>query len=56
VMCDPYTPAGVPIPTNKRHNAAKIFRHQSLPPRSLGFSKDDRYMAGPIDINKKLLL
>ncbi|EFH70139.1 hypothetical protein ARALYDRAFT_891200 [Arabidopsis lyrata subsp. lyrata] len=35
VMCDPYTPAGVPIPTNKRHNAAKIFRHQSLPPRSL---------------------
>ncbi|EFH42477.1 predicted protein, partial [Arabidopsis lyrata subsp. lyrata] len=36
VMCDPYTPAGVPIPTNKRHNAAKIFRHPSLPPRSLG--------------------
>ncbi|EFH44799.1 predicted protein [Arabidopsis lyrata subsp. lyrata] len=36
VMCDPYTPAGVPISTNKRHNAAKIFRHQSLPPRSLG--------------------
>ncbi|CAH8272382.1 unnamed protein product [Arabidopsis lyrata] len=35
VMCDPYTPAGVPIPTNKRHNAAKIFRHPSLPPRSL---------------------
>ncbi|EFH41996.1 hypothetical protein ARALYDRAFT_917934 [Arabidopsis lyrata subsp. lyrata] len=35
VMCDLYTPAGVPITTNKRHNAAKIFRHQSLPPRSL---------------------
>ena len=25
VMCDAYTPAGNPIPTNKRHNAAKIF-------------------------------
>ncbi|EMS46544.1 Glutamine synthetase cytosolic isozyme 1-2 [Triticum urartu] len=25
VMCDCYTPQGVPIPTNKRHNAAKIF-------------------------------
>ena len=24
-MCDCYTPQGVPIPTNKRHNAAKIF-------------------------------
>lgn len=24
-MCDTYTPAGEPIPTNKRHNAAKIF-------------------------------
>ncbi|EFH62548.1 hypothetical protein ARALYDRAFT_900418 [Arabidopsis lyrata subsp. lyrata] len=41
VMCDPYTPAGVPIPTNKRHNAAKIFRHQSLPPRSLDSYKLD---------------
>nr|GMD36103.1 beta-amyrin synthase [Ipomoea batatas] len=25
VMCDAYTLAGEPIPTNKRHNAAKIF-------------------------------
>ncbi|XP_010420355.1 PREDICTED: glutamine synthetase cytosolic isozyme 1-4 isoform X2 [Camelina sativa] len=25
VMCDAYTPAGEPIPTNKRHAAAKIF-------------------------------
>jgi hypothetical protein len=24
-MCDCYTPQGVPIPTNKRNNAAKIF-------------------------------
>ena len=25
VMCDAYTPQGEPIPTNKRHNAEKIF-------------------------------
>lgn len=25
VMCDAYTPAGEPIPTNKRHAAAEIF-------------------------------
>jgi len=24
-MCDAYTPQGEPIPTNKRHNAEKIF-------------------------------
>lgn len=24
-MCDTYTPGGEPIPTNKRHKAAKIF-------------------------------
>ncbi|KAI8029869.1 hypothetical protein LOK49_LG01G02413 [Camellia lanceoleosa] len=27
VMCDAYTPAGEPIPTNKRYNAEKIFSH-----------------------------
>ncbi|PSS30055.1 Glutamine synthetase nodule isozyme like [Actinidia chinensis var. chinensis] len=30
VMCDTYTPAGEPIPTNKRHNAAKIFSHPEV--------------------------
>ncbi|QCD98458.1 glutamine synthetase [Vigna unguiculata] len=30
VMCDAYTPAGEPIPTNKRHNAAKIFSHADV--------------------------
>ena len=30
VMCDAYTPAGEPIPTNKRHNAAKIFSHPDV--------------------------
>ncbi|CAJ1970863.1 unnamed protein product [Sphenostylis stenocarpa] len=30
VMCDTYTAAGEPIPTNKRHNAAKIFSHPDV--------------------------
>ncbi|PPD88343.1 hypothetical protein GOBAR_DD14717 [Gossypium barbadense] len=30
VMCDAYTPAGEPIPTNKRCNAAKIFSHPDV--------------------------
>ncbi|KAK6147962.1 hypothetical protein DH2020_018874 [Rehmannia glutinosa] len=30
VMCDAYTPAGDPIPTNKRYNAAKIFSHAEV--------------------------
>lgn len=29
-MCDAYTPAGEPIPTNKRFNAAKIFSHPDV--------------------------
>ena len=29
-MCDAYTPAGEPIPTNKRHKAAKIFSHPDV--------------------------
>lgn len=29
-MCDAYTPAGEPIPTNKRHAAAKIFSDPSV--------------------------
>ncbi|GKV53078.1 hypothetical protein SLEP1_g59624 [Rubroshorea leprosula] len=29
-MCDTYTPAGEPIPTNKRHAAAKIFSHPDV--------------------------
>ncbi|XP_020866615.1 uncharacterized protein LOC9329941 isoform X1 [Arabidopsis lyrata subsp. lyrata] len=51
VMCDPYTPAGVPIPTNKRHNAAKIFRHQSLPPRSLATTMHEEDSVRKIHIN-----
>lgn len=29
-MCDTYTPAGEPIPTNKRFNASKIFSHRDV--------------------------
>lgn len=29
-MCDAYTPAGEPIPTNKRNAAAKIFSHPDV--------------------------
>lgn len=29
-MCDAYTPAGEPIPTNKRHAAAKVFSHPDV--------------------------
>ncbi|KAL5983074.1 hypothetical protein ACLOJK_017154 [Asimina triloba] len=30
VMCDAYTPAGEPIPTNKRFNAENIFRNPAV--------------------------
>lgn len=30
VMCDTYTPAGDPIPTNKRYNAAKVFSNPEV--------------------------
>lgn len=30
VICDVYTPAGEPLPTNKRNNAAKIFSHPDV--------------------------
>lgn len=29
-MCDAYTPAGEPISTNKRYNAAKVFSHPDV--------------------------
>ncbi|KAK7826817.1 glutamine synthetase [Quercus suber] len=30
VICDTYTPAGEPIPTNKRHRAAEIFSNKKV--------------------------
>ncbi|KAL4294660.1 hypothetical protein AHAS_Ahas18G0250300 [Arachis hypogaea] len=32
VICDAYTPAREPIPTNKKHNAAKLFSHPYVAP------------------------
>lgn len=29
-MCDAYTPAGDPIPTNNRNKAVKIFDHANV--------------------------
>jgi hypothetical protein len=29
-MCDAYTPAGEPLPTNKRYNAAKVFSNPDV--------------------------
>ena len=29
-MCDAYTPAGEPIPTNKRFDAAKVFSNPEV--------------------------
>ncbi|KAL0318963.1 UNVERIFIED_CONTAM: Glutamine synthetase nodule isozyme [Sesamum angustifolium] len=39
VMCDAYTPAGEPIPTNKRYNAAKIFNHPEVLQRNPGMDR-----------------
>lgn len=30
VICDTYTPAGEPIPTNKRYKAAEIFSKKKV--------------------------
>lgn len=30
VICDAYTPSGEPIPTNKRHRAAQVFRNRKV--------------------------
>ncbi|KAL3621791.1 Glutamine synthetase cytosolic isozyme 2 [Castilleja foliolosa] len=43
VMCDAYTPAGEPIPTNKRHNAAKIFSHPDVVAEEPWFGIEQEY-------------
>ncbi|GLU10646.1 hypothetical protein SLE2022_274320 [Rubroshorea leprosula] len=49
VMCDTYTPAGEPIPTNKRHAAAKIFSHPDVVAEEswYGIEQDYRGPQGP---------
>ncbi|WVY90827.1 hypothetical protein V8G54_036341 [Vigna mungo] len=43
VMCDAYTPAGEPIPTNKRHNAAKIFSHPDVVAEETWYGIEQEY-------------
>ncbi|KAL1825033.1 hypothetical protein DCAR_0313144 [Daucus carota subsp. sativus] len=43
VMCDTYTPAGEPIPTNKRCNAAKIFSHPDVAAEVPWFGIEQEY-------------
>jgi glutamine synthetase len=43
VMCDAYTPAGVPLATNKRHAAAKIFSHPDVAPEEPWFGIEQEY-------------
>ncbi|KAK8698668.1 hypothetical protein V6N13_114779 [Hibiscus sabdariffa] len=42
-MCDCYTPAGDPIPTNKRFNAAKIFKHPDVVAEEPWFGIEQEY-------------
>ncbi|URE24094.1 hypothetical protein MUK42_15831 [Musa troglodytarum] len=43
VMCDCYTPQGEPIPTNKRHNAAKIFSNPAVAAEEAWFGIEQEY-------------
>ncbi|KMZ73369.1 Glutamate--ammonia ligase [Zostera marina] len=51
VMCDCYTPAGEPIPTNKRHNAAKIFNNSAVAPEETWFGIEQEYTLLQRDVN-----
>ncbi|KAH0850473.1 LOW QUALITY PROTEIN: hypothetical protein HID58_095520 [Brassica napus] len=43
VMCDAYTPAGNPIPTNKRYNAAKIFSNSKVVSEEPWYGIEEEY-------------
>uniref|UniRef100_A0A453PIA8 glutamine synthetase n=1 Tax=Aegilops tauschii subsp. strangulata TaxID=200361 RepID=A0A453PIA8_AEGTS len=51
VMCDCYTPAGVPIPTNKRYNAAKIFSNPDVAKEEPWYGIEQEYTLLQKDIN-----
>ncbi|RYR07998.1 hypothetical protein Ahy_B05g075516 isoform B [Arachis hypogaea] len=51
VICDAYTPAGEPIPTNKRHNAAKIFSHPDVASEEPWYGIEQEYTLLQKDIN-----
>nr|AAB03492.1 cytosolic glutamine synthetase [Pisum sativum] len=53
VICDVYTPAGEPLPTNKRYNAAKIFSHPDVAAEVpwYGYGIEQEYTLLQKDIN-----
>ncbi|XP_044452108.1 glutamine synthetase cytosolic isozyme 1-2 isoform X2 [Triticum aestivum] len=51
VMCDCYTPQGVPIPTNKRHNAAKIFNTSKVAAEERWYGIEQEYTLLQKDVN-----
>ncbi|KAJ6916671.1 glutamine synthetase cytosolic isozyme 1-1 [Populus alba x Populus x berolinensis] len=51
VMCDAYTPAGEPIPTNKRFNAAKIFSNPAIAAEEPWYGIEQEYTLLQKDIN-----
>ncbi|XP_068332437.1 glutamine synthetase nodule isozyme-like [Pyrus communis] len=51
VICDAYTPAGEPIPTNNRFNAAKIFSHPDVVAEDPWYGIEQEYTLLQKDIN-----
>jgi len=51
VICDAYTPAGEPIPTNKRANAANIFSHPDVVAEEPWFGIEQEYTLLQKDVN-----
>lgn len=51
VMCDTYTPAGEPIPTNKRHRAAQIFSDPKVVEQVPWFGIEQEYTLLQRDVN-----
>ncbi|XP_051192805.1 glutamine synthetase cytosolic isozyme 1-1 [Lolium perenne] len=51
VMCDCYTPAGEPIPTNKRNAAAKVFSNPAVAAEEPWYGIEQEYTLLQKDIN-----
>ncbi|KAI3982902.1 hypothetical protein MKX01_010385 [Papaver californicum] len=51
VICDAYTPAGEPIPTNKRFSAAQIFNHHDVEKEVPWYGLEQEYTLLQKDIN-----
>ncbi|KAL2605626.1 hypothetical protein AAZV13_09G136200 [Glycine max] len=51
VICDVYTPAGEPLPTNKRYDAAKIFSHPDVAAEEPWYGIEQEYTLLQKDVN-----